>query len=83
MFVFPERSLVAEFDELRFGQGIGQSKRDEVGCSVLSPVGQVPRVDSDALIRVQPSKLRRYRPQFQDDLKEVGWPPPAVRLSKR
>lgn len=60
MRVFPPRAQVFDFDELRFGQRIRQTKRDKVGGSVLPPVRQVPRVDADMFVGIQPPKSRRH-----------------------
>ena len=54
----PMRSQVVEFGEFDFGKGIGLTKRDEVGRSVLPPVRQMPRVNANVLVRVQPTKPR-------------------------
>jgi hypothetical protein len=43
------------------GHGVGKSKRDEVNCSLLLPVGKTIRCKTDVVVRIEELKLGHFQ----------------------
>src|SRR5262247_1495818 len=59
--LLPFRFQQLQFSELALGQGVVQAEGNEVGGSVLPPMGKMALVDREGFIRMQPLKARGRR----------------------